>query len=240
MRIDLNCDVGEGIGNDAALMPFITSANIACGYHAGNKHSVRQTILLAKAHGVRVGAHPSLPDKENFGRTEMRCTVEEVYDWVTKQLRLVKTIADECDLAMHHVKPHGALYNMAAKDYELAMAIAKAVRDFDAGAVLFGLSGSQSIKAAEAIGLVAWSEAFADRSYQDNGSLTPRSQPGALITDEAKAVEQVMRMLNGGTVLSVSGKEVLITAQTVCLHGDGPNAVRLAERLYRVLKASQL
>lgn len=236
MHIDINCDMGEGIGNDEAIMPFITSANIACGYHAGDAETARATILSAKTAGVNIGAHPSFFDRDNFGRTEMETSPAEVYQLVTEQLFWFKKIADTADAKVHHVKPHGALYNMAARDGELAKAVAQAVKDFDAGLVLFGLSGSASITEAKAINLQTRSEVFADRTYGDNGSLTPRSQPNALIEEEAKAVEQVLQMVQKGTVKTVSGKEISIIAETVCIHGDGKHAVAFAKRLFQTLK----
>jgi 5-oxoprolinase (ATP-hydrolysing) subunit A len=236
--IDINCDMGEGTGNDEALMPFITSANIACGFHAGDEETARRTIQLAKQFGVNIGVHPSFYDRENFGRTEMKTTPAEVYDLITKQLFLFQKIAGAADAAVHHVKPHGALYNMAARDADLARAVAQAVKDFNASLILFGLSGSVSISEAKAVGLKTWSEVFADRTYQDNGSLTPRSQAGALIEDEEKAVEQVLQMVQKGTVITVSGNEIPIAAETVCIHGDGKNAVAFAKRLYDVLNPS--
>lgn len=235
MLIDINCDMGEGIGADEAIMPFITSANIACGYHAGDEETMRTTILLAKKHGVRIGTHPSFLDKENFGRTEMKCSPLEVYDLMQKQLILFKKIADECDAKLHHVKPHGALYNMAARDKELANVIARAVKDFDASLVLFGLSGSVSISKAKAIGLTTCSEVFADRTYQDDGSLTPRSQPNALIEEEEQAVRQVVQMVKEKTVTTISGKRIPIVAETVCVHGDGKKAVQFAEAIFKAL-----
>lgn len=240
MRIDINCDTGEGIGNDEAIMPFVTSANIACGYHAGNEETMRRTISLAKKHGVSVGAHPSFFDKENFGRTEMKTSPPEVYDLITKQLALFKKIAADADVLVHHVKPHGALYNMAARIAALAQAVAQAVKDFDANLTLFGLSGSVSITEAKVLGLKTRSEVFADRTYQDNGSLTPRSQQGALIEDEDKAVVQVLKMVQKGTVTSVSGKEVPIVAETVCVHGDGKNAVTFAKKIHQALQKQNL
>ena len=234
MHIDINCDMGEGMGNDEAIMPFITSANIACGYHAGDEETMRKTIQLAKQHGVHIGAHPSFLDRENFGRTEINTTPGEVYQLVTAQLVLFKKIADDENAVIHHVKPHGALYNMSAKDPALAKVIAQAVKDFDETLVLFGLSGSVSITKAKAAGLKTCSEVFADRTYRDDGSLTPRSQPDALVEDEEKAVAQVLQMVQKGTVTSVSGKEVPIVAETVCIHGDGKNAVPFARRLFSV------
>jgi UPF0271 protein len=216
-------------------MPFITSANIACGFHAGDAETMQATIALAQKHNVNIGAHPSFYDRENFGRTEMKTTPGEVYQLITEQLFLFKKMADAAEAIIHHVKPHGALYNMAARDAALAKAVAQAVKDFDETLVLFGLSGSVSITEAKAVGLKTWSEVFADRTYQDNASLTPRSQPNALIEDEAKAVAQVLQMVNAGTVTSVSGKEVPIVAETVCIHGDGKHAVQFAEQLYNVL-----
>jgi 5-oxoprolinase (ATP-hydrolysing) subunit A len=232
---DINCDTGEGIGADESIMPFITSANIACGYHAGDEETMRTTILLAKKYKVNIGVHPSFFDRENFGRTEMKATPEEVYQLITEQLSLFKKIAGSEGAVMHHVKPHGALYNMAARHASLAKAIAQAVRDFDASLVLFGLSGSFSISAAKALGLRTASEVFADRTYQDDGSLTPRSEANALIDDEMKAVAQVMQMVKKGTVTSVSGKEVPIVAETVCIHGDGRHAVQFARAIFKSL-----
>ena len=235
MNIDMNCDMGEGIGNDEAIMPFITSANIACGYHAGNEETMRRTILLAKKHNVHIGAHPSFPDKENFGRTEMHCTPDEVYHLIYQQLQLFKSIVDECGAEFHHVKPHGALYNMAARDAQLANAFSKAVKDFDCNLVVYGLSNSYLISEAKSLGLSAKQEVFADRTYQEDGSLTPRSQANALIDDEEKAVQQILQMVQQKTVTAVSGKEVPIVAETVCIHGDGKHAVQFAERLHRSL-----
>lgn len=235
MHIDINCDMGEGTGNDEALMPFITSANIACGYHAGDEETMRATMLLAKRYGVNAGAHPSFSDRENFGRTERSTTPGEVYQLVTEQLLRFQQVAGAAGVALHHVKPHGALYNMAARDAALAKAVAQAVKDFDGSLILFGLSGSASIREAKALGLTTRSEVFADRTYQHNGSLTPRTQPNALLEDEEKAVAQVLQMVQKGTVTSVHGKDVPITAETVCLHGDGKQAVQFAKRLFQTL-----
>lgn len=239
MRIDLNCDTGVGVGNDEALMPFITSANIACGYHAGDEETMRTTMLLAKKFNVHAGAHPSFPDRENFGRTEMAFPPQDVYRLVTEQLRLFARIADECGVPFHHVKPHGALYNTAARDKILAGTIASAVKDFNARLTLYGLSGSSLTSEAKHLGLRTKSEVFADRTYQDDGSLTPRSQPGALVEDEEKAVKQVLQMVNEKTVTTVSGKAIPITAETVCIHGDGKNAVALAKALSLALEGSR-
>jgi UPF0271 protein len=228
--------MGEGIGNDEAIMPFVTSANIACGYHSGDEETIRTTIHLAKQYNVNIGAHPSFFDRENFGRTEIKTIPGEVYQLITEQLFLFKKIADAADAVVHHVKPHGALYNMAARDASLAKAIAQAVKDFEPKLILFGLSGSVSISEAEALGLKTWSEVFADRTYQDNGSLTPRSQPNALIEEKEKAVAQVVQMVQKGTVTTVNGKDIAIVADTVCIHGDGKHAVTFAKQLFHTLK----
>lgn len=235
MHIDINCDMGEGIGNDEAIMPFITSANIACGYHAGDEQTMRLTILLAKKHGVQIGAHPSFDDRENFGRTEIPCPPDEVYHLVYKQLVIFNKIADECEAKMHHVKPHGALYNMAARDEQLAAAIALAVKDFDRQLILYGLSNSHLISEAKKMGIRTKHEVFADRTYCEDGSLTPRSQPNALIEDEQKAVQQVLQMVEQKKVTTASGKTIPIDAETVCIHGDGKQAVAFAKKLHTAL-----
>lgn len=233
--------MGEGIGNDETIMPFITSANIACGYHAGDETTMRTTVMLAKNAGVAVGAHPSFLDRENFGRTEMNdMRPQQVYDLVTEQLKIMRQVAAYCNAPLHHVKPHGALYNMAAKDATLAVAIAHAVYDFDKSLVLFGLSGSYSISEAKAMGIKTASEVFADRSYQDDGSLTPRTKPNALIEDEAQSIRQVIQMIKQGTVTSTSGKDVPIIAETICLHSDGKNAAAFARAIYSKLKSENI
>lgn len=231
MAIDINCDTGEGIGNDEELMPFITSASIACGYHAGDEQTMRETVLLAQKWSVAAGAHPSFMDRDNFGRTEMDCTAQEVYGLVVHQVTALEEIAKECGVVLHHVKPHGALYNMAARDRELAQAIAKAVRDCNRALVLYGLSGSFLISEGKAAGLTTWSEVFADRTYRDDGSLTPRTEEGALIIDVEGAVRQVEGIVREGVVTSVNGARVPITADTVCIHGDGPSAVAIAKAI---------
>lgn len=241
--IDINCDMGEGVGNSASpagrdemIMPFISSANIACGYHAGSETIIKRTIELAQTNNVSVGAHPSFFDKENFGRTEMNLATAEIYDIIILQLRLIKKIAEHQHAKLHHVKPHGALYNMSAKDPAIANAIANAVKDFDEDLILFGLSGSHSIKEAGLLNLKTASEVFADRTYQDDGTLTPRSQANALIEDPAKSVIQVLQMIKEGTVTSVNGNKISITADTICIHGDGKNAVEFAKAIHEALQ----
>lgn len=236
MRTDFNCDMGEGIGNDENIMPFISSANIACGYHAGDVVIMHQTIEACIKCNVAVGAHPSFNDKENFGRKEMNLPVDELYDLVTQQLIIINEVMESFDRKPVHVKPHGALYNMSAKDALIANVIAKAVRDFDSSLVLFGLSGSHSIKQARTLGLKTASEVFADRTYQDDGSLTPRSASNALIEDVHKVVQQVLQMINDGTVTTVSGKKIPIVAETICIHGDGEHAVEFAKAIRQSIK----
>lgn len=236
MHIDINCDMGEGIGNDEDIMPYITSANIACGYHAGNEETIRTTALLAKNHGVHVGVHPSFRDRENFGRIEVGCSPEEVYTLVSEQLQLFQQVVNAWDIAIHHVKPHGALYNMAARDAKLAQAVCSAVKDFDRRLLLFGLSGSHLINEANKLGLTCMQEVFADRTYQEDGSLTPRSKPNALIEDEEAAVKQVLQMVNEKKVTTITGKPLPIQADTVCIHGDGPHAILFAKRLHAALQ----
>lgn len=223
--------MGEGIGNDAAIMPFISSANIACGFHAGNGDSIRRTIDLALQHQVHIGAHPSFRDKENFGRSEMQLPLDKIYAIVIEQLIKMDLIAKEKGAVLHHVKPHGALYNMAAKNEKMAQTIAQAVKDFNEGLILYGLSGSYLVSEAKAIGLKTASEVFADRTYQDDGSLTPRSHNNALIEDEGKSVQQVLQMVCEQTITTVSGKIIPIIAETICIHGDGKYALQFAKRL---------
>lgn len=234
--IDLNCDLGEGVHNEELIMPFISSVNVACGYHAGDVKTIWQTIENAVKYNLAVGAHVSFLDKENFGRSEMNLPPDEIYELVEQQLIICKEIADSFDIKMHHVKPHGALYNISAKNVVVAKAIAGAIKDFDESLIVFGLSGSHSINEAKAITLKTASEVFADRTYQDDGSLTPRSQPNALIEDPDKAIQQVLHMIKKRTVVTVSGKEIPIVAETICIHGDGKHAVAFAEKIYNVIQ----
>jgi UPF0271 protein len=234
--IDLNCDMGEGQDNDALLMPYIRSANIACGYHAGDADTMKRTTELAILNKVAVGAHPGFADKANFGRTEMHLPLQQVYDLVSEQIYLLQKITNNLGAELHHVKPHGALYNMSAKDPALANTISKAVYAVDDQLLLFGLSGSYSIAEAKAIGLKTASEVFADRTYQDNGNLTPRTRPNALIADANKSIQQVLQMIQQQTVSSTNGKQVPIVAETVCLHGDGEYAVAFAKNIFQTLQ----
>ena len=240
LTIDINCDMGEGMGNDELLMPFISSANIACGLHAGDEHTMKQTIEAALRYDVAIGAHPSFADRENFGRTQMNLAPEEVYTLMMDQLVTIDRIVKECNGRLHHVKPHGALYNMSASTPQIARTIAYAVRDFNPNLVLYGLSGSCSIIEAGAIGLRAASEVFADRTYLDDGSLSPRSQANALIEDISQSIRQVLEIVNEKSVTSVKGKKVPVVADTICIHGDGSNAVGLCRCVYQCLKESDV
>lgn len=237
-RVDLNCDLGEGAGHDAKLMPLITSANIACGAHAGDTATMRATIALALAHGVAIGAHPGFADRANFGRLELPVTPGEVRGLVHEQVLQLHLMVRGAGAHLAHVKPHGALYNMAARDAKLARAVAQAVYDVDPRLILFGLAGSQLIAAGEACGLAVAQEVFADRTYRADGSLTPRTEPDALITDEAAAVAQVRQMVREGWVRATDGMEVPIQADTICLHGDGAHPVEFAQRLRAELTAT--
>jgi 5-oxoprolinase (ATP-hydrolysing) subunit A len=234
--IDINCDTGEGIGNEKAIMPFISSANIACGYHAGDENTIWETAELCKKHNVAIGAHPSFLDKKNFGRTELKLDSDDIYDIVTQQLFIIDEVVSDLEVPIHHVKPHGALYNLSAKDKPTAAAIARAVKDFNHELILFGLSGSHSIKEAEKIGLETCNEVFADRTYMEDGSLMPRTMEGAVINDIDKVVQQALQLVNKGTVTTATGKTIKLKADTICIHGDGIHAVELAKEINDNLK----
>jgi UPF0271 protein len=240
LEIDINCDMGEGISNDATIMPFISSANIACGYHAGDEKTLWDGIRLAKENNVAAGAHVSFLDKANFGRSEMVLPVSAIYELVIQQLIIIREIADSFEVKLHHVKPHGALYNMAAKDAGIAKAIAEAVRDFDHKLIIYGLSNSLLISEAEAVGLKAANEVFADRVYLDDGSLVPRSQKGAVIEDSAKLIDQVLQIVNKKTIITQSGKEIPVKAETICIHGDNEHAAVFAKSIFETLKQNQV
>jgi UPF0271 protein len=240
--IDLNCDMGEAFGNypmpnDDLLLDHITSANIACGFHAGDPEVMQHTVNKAIKKGVAIGAHPGLPDLQGFGRREMKISANEAYQMTLYQIGALSGFVKAAHGKLHHVKAHGALYNMAAKDAALAKAIVEAVHDFDANLILYALAGSQMIDAAKKIGLATASEVFADRTYQDDGSLTPRTQSNALITDEQLAINQVLLMVKQQQVISVNHKNILLIAQTLCLHGDGAHPVEFAKMINQKLKA---
>ncbi len=243
MRIDLNSDVGESfgaytIGHDAGLMKSITSANIAAGFHGGDPTVLRDTIRLARKNGVAVGAHPGFPDLVGFGRRELNVTPREAEDCVLYQLAAVAGVASAEGVRLQHVKPHGALFNMAVKDPELASAIARAVAAFDASLILFGLPGSQILHAGRAAGLRVAAEVFADRAYEPNGQLVSRRKPGAVIHDAGLVVARAVRMVKDGRVVSSDGTVVPLESDTICLHGDTPGSDDLAAKVRAGLEAA--
>jgi UPF0271 protein len=233
--IDINCDMGEGMGNEEALMPFINSANIACGYHAGDDATMQQVIELCLNHQVHIGAHPSFPDRKNFGRSEMQLSFSEIYSIVTDQLLKLNEIVKRNGGLLHHIKPHGALYNMAAKNTGIAHVIARAVKDFDSSLIYYGLSGSNMIIMAKEQGLQVANEVFADRTYQSDGSLTPRSLPDALHLQADEVLKQVMKFVKENKVRTVDGDEIIVKADTICIHGDGIHALEFAKAIYEQL-----
>jgi len=224
MKIDLNCDLGEGAGNDEAIMPYITSANIACGFHAGDEQTMYETVRLAKRFGVSIGAHPSWKDRENFGRKEMFTSPAEVERIVLEQIQILAKIAKEEGTALTHVKPHGALYNQAAKDIQLASAIARAVKAISVDLILVGLAGSRSLEAGRELGIRVASEGFPDRGYNADGSLMSRSLQGALIKSPEEVAQHAIELVRTGKM------------DTLCLHGDHPNAAANAKMLRDVLE----
>ena len=238
--IDLNCDMGESfgawsMGADAAVLQYVSSANVACGFHAGDPMIMRRTVAGALERGVAVGAHPALQDLHGFGRRTMQVAPEEAYALVLYQVGALSGFCRALGGELSHVKPHGALYNMAAKDALLASAIARAVRDFDPRLILFGLADSELVRAGRKAELTTVNEVFADRTYQADGTLTPRSMPGAMISDLSAALAQVERMMRHGSVLALDGTEVAIEPDTVCIHGDEPDAAQFARELRALL-----
>jgi len=242
-NIDLNCDIGESygawsMGQDAQVMPWITSANIACGFHAGDFSTMQQTVALAKQHAVAIGAHVSLPDLQGFGRREMKVAPNEAYALTLYQIGALHAFAHAAGTRVAHVKPHGALYNMAARDRALADAIARAVHDFDPQLILIGLANSELPRAGQALGLRVAHEAFADRRYESQGSLTPRREPGAVIEDLNSAVAQAMKIVTKGKVDIRTGGMLELRADTICVHGDRPDAASFAQRLHETLESA--
>ena len=234
--IDLNCDMGESygawkMGADAEVMPLITSANIACGFHAGDPATIRKTVRLAVDRGVAVGAHPSLPDLMGFGRRVMRISPQDMYDLVIYQAGAVEAFARAAGAKLHHVKCHGALYNMAATDEGLSEAMARAVRDLGGNVMLYALSNSLMMNTARNKNIPVAGEVFADRGYSDDGTLAPRDRPGGMIEEPMAAAKQALAMIEEGYVMSLSGKRVAVAADTMCLHGDQPGAVAFAQTL---------
>jgi len=231
VRIDLNADVGEGTTGDRDLMRFITSANVACGFHAGDPGIMRATIELARAHGVAVGAHPGFPDLEGFGRRELQVAPRDVEDFVVYQVGALAAIAAAQGVRLQHVKPHGALFNMAARDAALAEAVARATATIDKSMMLFGLPGSELNAAGRRAGLRTACEAFADRAYQPDGALVSRRQPGAVIHDPEAVVQRALRMVRDQAVEAIDGSTVPLIVDTICVHGDTPGAAELAARI---------
>jgi 5-oxoprolinase (ATP-hydrolysing) subunit A len=239
--IDLNCDMGESfgawpMGDDTAVLAHVSSINVACGMHAGDWNVMQETVRAAFERGVAVGAHPSLPDLQGFGRRVMSISPEEIYALVLYQVGALGAFCTAAGGRLAHVKAHGALYNMAAKDDALARAIARAVADFDRSLVLFGLAGSAQMRAGREAGLQVAGEVFADRTYQADGSLTPRNQPGSMITDVQQSLAQVEGMLARGKARALDGTEVPIAADTICIHGDQPGAAQFARELRGLLQ----
>ncbi|OFN97096.1 lactam utilization protein LamB [Staphylococcus sp. HMSC077B09] len=236
MRIDLNCDLGEAFGNysfggDNQIIPLITSANIACGFHAGDENVMYDTIKLVKDNGIGIGAHPGLPDLKGFGRRNMDITPKEIYNLVVYQLGALDGFCKVHQTRINHVKPHGALYNMGAKDKNIAHAIAQAVYDFDSSLILVGLSNTLLITEAESLGLRTASEVFADRRYEDNGQLVSRKEADAVITNTEEALDQVLKMVIENKVVSKNGKEIDLKADTICVHGDGAHALEFVSQI---------
>ena len=231
MHIDLNADLGEGAGSDEALLGLVSSANIACGWHAGDPKTMRQCVRWAIEHGVAIGAHPSFPDRKNFGRSTMHLPPDEIVSNVLYQVGALAAIAKAEGDKLSHVKAHGQLYNQAVKEPELADALCEAVRRFDPSLRFFGLAGSGMIEAARRAGLTPVEEVFADRGYMPDGSLVPRSQPGALIEDEEQSLAQTLSLVRDRKVTAIDGSTVPVNAQTVCLHGDGAHALAFARRI---------
>jgi UPF0271 protein len=234
--IDLNCDMGEGfgawvMGNDAALMDYVSSVNIACGFHAGDASTIRKTVETALEKGVKIGAHPSFPDLQGFGRREMKMAASEIFDIVLYQVAALKGVCEALGTRLNHVKPHGALYNTAAKNAEIAAAIAEAVKKSDENLIFYGLSGSFLITEAEKINLRTASEVFADRTYQPDGALTPRSEANALIHDKQQAIAQVLEMIFEQKVTATNGEKIALKTETVCIHGDGKHALEFAKMI---------
>lgn len=240
MQIDLNCDLGEAFGNysfggDNDIIPLITSANIACGFHAGDENVMNETIQLAKENNVGIGAHPGLPDLQGFGRRKMDIKPKEIYNLVVYQLGALNGFCKIHGTRINHVKPHGALYNMGAKNKEIAQAIAQAVYDFDKSVVLVGLSNTLLISEAEALGLRTASEVFADRRYEDDGQLVSRQESDATITNTDEALQQVLKMVTENKVVSKNGKEIDLQADTICVHGDGAHALDFVTQIRKKL-----
>ena len=237
LSVDINADLGEGAGHDDELFELISSANIATGFHAGDSDTMHAAVCAAREHGVAVGAHPSFFDRENFGRKELKVGDQEVFDAVAYQLGIFQAIASALDVRPNHVKPHGALYNMAVHEAKLADAIARAIESVDSKLILLAPDKSELARAGEAHGLQIAREIFADRNYLNDGWLVPRTRPDALLHDPKQAAARVLRMLREGKVRSVEGDDVDVRGETICVHGDTPGAVEFARELRTQLES---
>lgn len=242
-NMDINCDMGEqthlyvyDVEKDLALLQYISSVNLACGFHAGDAYTMHVLVEAAIQHKIAIGAHPSFPDKENFGRTAMQLSPEMIYDIVLYQIGALHAFVKIYGSRLHHVKAHGALYNMAAVNRPVANAICNAIKDFDARLMVYGLSGSEMISSAQHLGLQTASEVFADRRYNNDGTLMPRTESNALINNEHDALQQVLQVVQQGTVTSAGEATVPIKAETICIHGDGPHALPFAASINNMLK----
>ena len=240
-QVDLNSDMGESfgaykLGGDEEIIKYVTTANVACGWHAGDPMVMDKTVRMAKERGVMVGAHPGYPDLMGFGRRKMVLAPAEIKNYVKYQIGALSAFTQSYGMKLQHVKPHGAFYNMAAKDYELSKAICEAVKAYDPELIVMGLSGSETIRAAKDLGLKTASEVFADRGYEEDGSLVNRKKEGAFIRDEDEAIARVVRMVKEGKVTAVTGKDIEIQADSVCVHGDGEKALLFVEKIRSALK----
>ena len=239
--VDLNCDLGESFGNykcglDEEVIRYISSANVACGFHASDPEVMARTVALARENGVSVGAHPGYPDLQGFGRRDMDASPAEVKAMVQYQIGALEAFCTAQGISLVHVKPHGAMYNMAGRDAALAEAICEGVYEVDPGLVLLGLSGSRMLEAAKRTGLKCAKEVFADRAYEEDGTLVARNVPGAMITDEDEAVERVLRIVKDGVVTAITGRDIEVAADSVCIHGDGPKALAFAAKIRKALE----
>ena len=240
--VDLNCDLGESFGNytiglDDQVIPYLSSANVACGYHAGDPLVMKETLSLCKTHAVSAGAHPGFPDLMGFGRRNMNCSPKEIKAYIQYQLGALKAMALAEGISLQHVKPHGALYNMAGKNKAMAAAICEGIYEVDSSLILLGLYGSQMIAAAKETGLAFASEVFADRAYEEDGSLVARSKPGSVITDEETAIRRVLTMVKEQKVTAITGKEIPIEADSICVHGDNIHALEFVRRIRKTLES---
>jgi UPF0271 protein len=244
-KVDMNCDLGESfgaykIGLDEEVIPFITSANVACGYHASDPVVMDKTVKLCKKNGAGIGAHPGFPDLVGFGRRNMNVSTEEAKAMIQYQIGALNAFCKAVGIEMQHVKPHGALYNMAGKDIKLAEAICEGIYEVNPELILLALSGSEMVNAAQNIGLKVAREAFADRAYDEDGSLVARTKEGAMITDEELAIKRVIKMVKENKVEAITGKDIFIKVDSICVHGDGPKALEFVKRIKSRLKSESI